>query len=57
MDSHPLPLSPELLLLALTHAQKVPHPITRGVPGEGPDCHFPYEIGGFGPDPGGLIYF
>ncbi len=23
-----------------------------GGPGEGPDCHFPKEIGGFGPIPG-----
>ncbi len=26
-------------------------PLPRGVPGEGPDCHSPQEIGGFGPIP------
>ena len=26
--------------------------LARGVPGEGPDCHFPKEIVGFGPDSG-----
>ncbi len=25
--------------------------LARGVPGEGPDCHFPKEIIGFGPIP------
>ncbi len=32
------------------------NPLPRGVPGQGPDCHFPKEIGGFadsGPDPVG----
>jgi hypothetical protein len=28
-----------------------PPPLPRGVPGEGPDCHFPKEIVGFGPIP------
>ncbi len=32
-------------------------PLPRGVPGEGPNCHFLFKVGGFGPDPGGLIYF
>ncbi len=27
-------------------------PSPGGVPGEGPDCHFPTEIMGFGPMPG-----
>ncbi len=26
-------------------------PIPRGVPGEGPDCHFPKELVGVGPIP------
>ncbi len=26
-------------------------PLPRGVPGEGPDCHFPKEIVGVGPIP------
>ena len=28
-----------------------PPPLPRGVPGEGPDCHFPKDIAGFGPIP------
>ncbi len=36
-------------------------PLPRRVPGEGPDCHVPKEIGGFGadsgPDPGGSLSF
>ena len=34
-------------------------PLPPGVPGEGPDCHFPQDIGGLGPIPArirGVIY-
>ncbi len=35
-------------------------PLPRGVPGEGPDCHFPKEIVGFwadsGPNPISFIF-
>ncbi len=30
-------------------------PLPRGVPRKGPDCRFPSETDGFGPDPGGAI--
>ncbi len=29
--------------------------LARGVPGEGPDCHFPKEIIGFGPIPARIL--
>ncbi len=35
-------------------------PLPWGLPGEGPDCHFPKELGGFGPIPArirGVICF
>ncbi len=32
-------------------------PLPRGVPGEGPDCHFPKEIVGFGPIPARILGF
>ncbi len=32
-------------------------PLRRGVPGEGPDCHFPKEIVGFGPIPARILKF
>ena len=32
-------------------------PLPRGVPGEGPDCHFPKEIIGFGPIPARILKF
>jgi hypothetical protein len=34
-----------------------PPPLPRGVPGEGPDCHFPKEIVGFGPIPAQILGF
>ncbi len=32
-------------------------PLPRGVPGEGPDCHFPKEIVGLGPIPARILGF
>jgi hypothetical protein len=32
-------------------------PLAPGVPGEGPDCHFPKEIVGFGPIPARILGF
>ncbi len=32
-------------------------PLPRGVPEEGPDCHFPKEIVGFGPIPARILGF
>ena len=32
-------------------------PLPRGVPGEGPDCHFPREIVGVGPIPARIRVF
>ncbi len=32
-------------------------PLPRGVPGEGPECHFPKEIIGFGPIPARILKF
>ncbi len=32
-------------------------PPPPGVPGEGPDCHFPREVVGFGPIPARIRYF
>ncbi len=31
--------------------------LARGVPGEGPDCHLPKEIAGFGPIPARILKF